>query len=843
MPTNASMEAAHSHPYLREPLLYITNLPASISDEALAAHCRACQVRFDKLTIKREPDAQTVSGIMEFHHLRLAEKALATLQSRPLSGTFPPIHLFISSYSPENPPNPLPLLPRPVVMLVENLPPGYSESKLYDLFRPYGAIDWVQTRTSFGLDTGVVEFWNEGDAARAVEELRGAYIEGWNITIRIPLPEFLTIHRPYSPYRPPSAVHNERGSRGGSLRIPSTCSCLLEGRHYENIVLDDIIPGRPEQIHRMMFIDIQEKGFMDNFLRSNQGMTYIEHSPWLPSSPGSGSFWRTASYIKPLDNEPFNLKSTDCDIEITIDHEDFTDFTSTILSTNCLDVPSSRDFTIKTRICIMWENLGATRMIVTTEVEWSGPSYIKDIVERASLEGQKSYYEALHLEMLRYIGVGDFRISPVPIPNSSPGLEKDEQDSNDMLQCVVCGTPVEGESLSITEEESSSPGSSAMSDVVEEIPLIVERTDDIRRILALETGVNTLLALEDSLVPLTVDLLQCEIRATASEPGLREYRRKCTKCLRGLVNKHHVLPNSLFVNEIMKEGSHPLCGGGFSDIWKGTSGDQSVCLKVLRVHIQASQSKKDKIVREFYKETLLWTQLSHPNLLPFLGVNTTLFPQGFCLVSPWMVNGDIITFLELNPGHDKLTVIAEISAGMSYLHSFKIVHGDIKGANVLVDANARCHLADFGLAITTAETTALFNSTTSSMKGSLRWMAPELFKLGVGDTGEKPNELARDIYAYGCTVLEIITGKPPFPDLIDPMVMFQVAVNGTRPARPTAVDWCPDNVWALVQQCWVQQMHLRPRASDVHSYLERLLAARRFGIPWEQEFLEPVGGG
>ncbi|KAF9257183.1 kinase-like protein [Marasmius fiardii PR-910] len=605
---------------------------------------------------------------------------------------------------------------------------------------------------------------------------------------------------------------------------------------------------------------IEEKGFMDQFLRSNQGMGYIEYSPWALTSFSPPSPYRTMSYIKPLDNEPFNVKATDCDIRITIVHEDSTDYTSAILSTTCHDVPSSRDFTIQTRICIMWESLGVTRMIVTTQVEWSGPSYIKDIVERASFEGQQSYYEALHREMTRHIyahrdefipsGVncntlpvrctgclGLFTVGDTNLDTSTHVLDDDsEMESpiehdvygSDLTSCALCGERVHEAPSPVTEDAPTFSGSSTTVVAVEsrsaEEVLNVNTADDLQRVLALKNGVDIILTLEDSLVSSTLDLLQSEIRTTVSDPGLYEYRRKCTKCLRGLVNKHHVLPNSLFVNDIVREGSHPVGGGGFSDIWKGTYGDQAVCLKVLRVHIQSNQGKKDKIVREFYKEALLWTQFSHPNLLPFLGVNTELFPQGFCLVSPWM--------------------ITEIAAGMSYLHSLKVVHGDIKGANVLVDARGVCHLADFGLAITTAETTALFNSTTSATKGSLRWMAPELFNLGIGDLmgagEEKPNELGRDIYAYACTVLEIITGKPPFPDLIDTMVMFQVAVNGARPPRPTAVTWCPDNIWALVQLCWAQQICLRPAASGVHSYLERLVDARRSGLPWEQEFPQLV---
>ncbi|KAL0069386.1 hypothetical protein AAF712_003409 [Marasmius tenuissimus] len=309
--------------------------------------------------------------------------------------------------------------------------------------------------------------------------------------------------------------------------------------------------------------------------------------------------------------------------------------------------------------------------------------------------------------------------------------------------------------------------------------------DHLRTILSTDSGINTLLAQEESEVPLTVDLLHMEIQATLSDPGQAKYRRKCMKCLTALLNKHHILPSSLFVEDVAQEGKFAVASGSFADIYKGTYRGRLVCLKVLRFHIQAEQHKKDKIAEEFYKETLVWTQLSHPNVLPFHGVSTTLFPERFCLISPWMENGHIITFLERTPDHDKLKTLVEISAGIAYLHELRIVHGDIKGVNILVDEHGISHLADFGLARVVNETLTLGQSTTGNQKGTTRWMAPELFDFG-GDIepgsnpsdGEervtaKSDKFPRDIYAFACTVLEIITGKPPFAHIRnDATVMY-----------------------------------------------------------------------
>jgi RNA recognition motif. (a.k.a. RRM, RBD, or RNP domain) len=117
-------------------------------------------------------------------YFRIAEKALATLQSRPLPGLTPPVPLVLSPYPPTSPPTPLPP-PSALPRLVKHLIPGFIDSQLYDLFRPFGALASARTQTHFGPDTGIVEFWNEDDARAAEEALHCADVEGQNIAVQV----------------------------------------------------------------------------------------------------------------------------------------------------------------------------------------------------------------------------------------------------------------------------------------------------------------------------------------------------------------------------------------------------------------------------------------------------------------------------------------------------------------------------------------------------------------------------------------------------------------------------------------------------------------------------------
>ena len=113
---------------------------------------------------------------------------MATLQGRPIPLLQPPVQLILSPYPSTTPPTPLPP-PSAQPRLVKHLPPGYTDSQLYDLFRPFGALASVRTQVGFGKDTGVVEFWRGEDAREAEEAMHCADVEGQNIAVQIYMPK------------------------------------------------------------------------------------------------------------------------------------------------------------------------------------------------------------------------------------------------------------------------------------------------------------------------------------------------------------------------------------------------------------------------------------------------------------------------------------------------------------------------------------------------------------------------------------------------------------------------------------------------------------------------------
>ncbi|KAJ7098394.1 kinase-like domain-containing protein [Mycena epipterygia] len=227
-------------------------------------------------------------------------------------------------------------------------------------------------------------------------------------------------------------------------------------------------------------------------------------------------------------------------------------------------------------------------------------------------------------------------------------------------------------------------------------------------------------------------------------------------------------------------------------------------------------SDTEAVLKEFGREALIWRQLSHPNLLPFFGLY--YLDKRLCLVSPWMENGNILEFLRKEPlGIDRrLSLMLDVALGVKYLHENKVVHGDLK-INILVTPSRRACIADFGLSsIVDAITLRFTHSSASARGGTARYQAPELLK------GESQNHFGSDIYAFACVCYEILTGKAPFYELLNDMVVMFKVVNGERPSQPIACSGTTtfDSLWDLLRHCWQEKPDTRPTAAQIVDRLE-----------------------
>ncbi|THU84517.1 kinase-like protein [Dendrothele bispora CBS 962.96] len=142
-------------------------------------------------------------------------------------------------------------------------------------------------------------------------------------------------------------------------------------------------------------------------------------------------------------------------------------------------------------------------------------------------------------------------------------------------------------------------------------------------------------------------------------------RSKIFEAMVHISRNSNLYPTCLSLSNVEKVGDDPIAGGSFGDIWRASVGGQTACMKV-----------------GFLKEAILWRQLQHPNVLPFLGLYfLDDSRKRICLLSPMMENGNLNSYLDKHSEKEahRITLAYDVSCGLSYLHKMKIVHGDLKG--------------------------------------------------------------------------------------------------------------------------------------------------------------------
>ncbi|KAG6898447.1 hypothetical protein C0993_006830 [Termitomyces sp. T159_Od127] len=187
-----------------------------------------------------------------------------------------------------------------------------------------------------------------------------------------------------------------------------------------------------------------------------------------------------------------------------------------------------------------------------------------------------------------------------------------------------------------------------------------------------------------------------------------------------------------------------------------------------------------------------------------------------------MKNGNISKYLKDNPQALRLSLAVDVARGLYYLHDKGIIHGDLKGSNVLVDDAGTARVADFGISSISDPQilTLTSHSGAASKGGTVRWQAPEL--IAMQDDFVMRNGKPSDVYAWACVCYEIFTGRVPLDHLAnEAAVMYHVAVKGVRPSPPpsSSPPWkswgLTVQIWSIMEECWKTEPGDRPTMSFV----------------------------
>ncbi len=179
--------------------------------------------------------------------------------------------------------------------------------------------------------------------------------------------------------------------------------------------------------------------------------------------------------------------------------------------------------------------------------------------------------------------------------------------------------------------------------------------------------------------------------------------------------------------------------------------DREVAIKIISPEIRDNT----KVTARFFQEAKALAALNHPNIV-------TVFDQGqdageIYLVMELVDGGTLESLLQQHDGKvplpQALDILDQLCAGIGYAHGKRIIHRDIKPANIFVTSSGVVKIGDFGLARVVREA----RIAKTAIQGTPLYMSPEQI-LGTDI------DFRSDLYSIGCTIYELLTGRPPFTE-------------------------------------------------------------------------------
>ncbi|KAL4248619.1 Serine/Threonine Kinase and Pseudokinase [Abortiporus biennis] len=320
-----------------------------------------------------------------------------------------------------------------------------------------------------------------------------------------------------------------------------------------------------------------------------------------------------------------------------------------------------------------------------------------------------------------------------------------------------------------------------------------------------------------------------------------ERKRFLLRMLIQVVKQHRTIPTSLCLKYVRLVDREKVDGGGFADVFKGTYAGQVVALKSMRYYQTMKEGNRKLSCHSLCLEALLWVNLHHKYVLPFLGIDWfVVWKKTPALVTPWMPCKNIRYQLDQPKGRALkgkrfMRVVNrwlhQTALGLDYLHGEGVVHGDLPGANILLTKDWNVQLADFGLSVIAD---AQSNECGSVRGGAVRWQAPEIvFPVPdmYGRESTRPT-YACDIYSFACVCIELYTRKDPWHNLSSIAKVCISLKSKERPERsdssilPQGVHYT-DNLWSITEQCWKElnvndNTDIRPSATQLVEFMKSL---------------------
>lgn len=236
--------------------------------------------------------------------------------------------------------------------------------------------------------------------------------------------------------------------------------------------------------------------------------------------------------------------------------------------------------------------------------------------------------------------------------------------------------------------------------------------------------------------------------------------------------------------------------GGMADVYRAMDNklNRYVAIKILK-----REFREDKqFVAKFKQEARAVAGLSHPNIVNVYDVGNE--GQIYYMVLELVEGITLKKYIEKKghlPYKEAVSIAIQVANGIEAAHAHHIVHRDIKPQNIIISKEGKVKVTDFGIAKATSATTTV---STAAM-GSVHYMSPEQARGGYSDERS-------DIYSFGITLFEMLTGQVPFDG--DSTVAVAVHhIQDDMKAPSELISGVPLSVDKIVKKCTRKKVDLR----------------------------------
>jgi len=253
----------------------------------------------------------------------------------------------------------------------------------------------------------------------------------------------------------------------------------------------------------------------------------------------------------------------------------------------------------------------------------------------------------------------------------------------------------------------------------------------------------------------------------------------------------------------------PIGEGAFGRVYEGR--DRRLARPVAVKVIKPWWTEDPDWVEMFARETQLLARVSDPGIVQIFDVGHA--PEGLYYVSELVDGEDLARRLRRGPiaPWPACAIAGQLCRALAHAHQRRIVHRDVKPANILLSQQGRVKVGDFGVAHLAEGST---EGAAATIVGTPKYMAPEQ---GRG----LPTTPATDVYSVGVVLYEMLAGRPPFTG--DTVV--ELALSHVQSAPPPLSPRLPSSLVAIVVRALAKDP--AERYADGGEMADALLEARR----------------